>query len=158
MKLESGGRVRDVRLSTGGAMLDGTTHAVGAGEDGASGEVLEVDGARHRVHAVRRGDRAFVWCDGDVWEFASARKESAAAGEQETELRAPMPGRVRKVHAAEGDAVARGQLLVVLEAMKMEHAIRSPRDASVRRLTHREGDLVEMGETLVELSEPPSAS
>jgi 3-methylcrotonyl-CoA carboxylase alpha subunit len=158
VRLESGGHIREVRLSADSATLDTASHVVRGGANGASAEFLEVDGVRHRVRAARRADRVFVWCDGDVWEFSAARKESAAAGEHAKDLRAPMPGRVRKVHASEGESVVKGQLLLVLEAMKMEHAIRAPRDAAVRRLTHREGDLVEMGEVLVELSEPPSGS
>jgi 3-methylcrotonyl-CoA carboxylase alpha subunit len=47
--------------------------------------------------------------------------------------------------------VARGDLLLLLEAMKMEHGIRSPRDGAVRRILHREGDLVEAGAALVEV-------
>ena len=151
MRIESGGRVRDVRVSAGAASLDGASHIVRVEGEGAAGEVLEIDGTRHRVRAVRRGDRGFVWCDGDVFEFAPARRESSAPGEHE-DLRAPMPGRIRKVHVTEGESVSKGQVLLVLEAMKMEHAIRAPRDAAVRRLPHREGDLVEMGAPLIELS------
>ncbi len=151
VRIESGGRVRDVRLSAEAASLDGERHVVRVEGEGAAGEVLEIDGTRHRVRAVRRGDRVFVWCDGDVFEFAPARKESSAPGDHE-DLRAPMPGRIRKVHVAEGESVSKGQVLLVLEAMKMEHAIRAPRDAAVRRLPHREGDLVEMGAPLIELS------
>jgi biotin carboxyl carrier protein len=56
-----------------------------------------------------------------------------------------MPGRILKVLAAAGDAVARGQPLVVLEAMKMEHAIVAPVDGVIERLPFAVGDLVEEG-------------
>ena len=150
MRLESGGRVREVRVAPEEASLDGERHVLRIDTGGASGEVLEIDGIRHRVRAARRGDRVFVWCDGDVFEFAPPRKEPSAAADH-GDLRAPMPGRIRKIDVAEGESVSKGRLLIVLEAMKMEHAIRAPRDASVRRLPHREGDLVEMGEPLIEL-------
>ena len=66
-------------------------------------------------------------------------------------LISPMPGRVRRILVAEGDAVTRGQVLLILEAMKMEHAIRAARDGRVVRLAFREGDLVEAGVPLVEI-------
>ncbi len=62
-----------------------------------------------------------------------------------------MPGRVRKVSAAAGDRVERGMVLIVLEAMKMEHAIRAPKDGTLRRLLVKEGDLVDAGVELAEI-------
>jgi 3-methylcrotonyl-CoA carboxylase alpha subunit len=53
-----------------------------------------------------------------------------------------MPGRVVKVMAAEGEAVKKGQALLILEAMKMEHTIVSPRDGVIERAAFREGELV----------------
>ena len=57
-------------------------------------------------------------------------------------LTALMPGRVAKLMARAGDAVKRGQALMVLEAMKMEHTIVSPRDGVIERVAYRENDLV----------------
>src|SRR5439155_23646921 len=57
-------------------------------------------------------------------------------------LTALMPGRVVKVLAQEGDSVKKGQALLILEAMKMEHTLVSPRDGVVDRAAFREGDLV----------------
>jgi 3-methylcrotonyl-CoA carboxylase alpha subunit len=63
-----------------------------------------------------------------------------------------MPGRIRKTLVRRGDEVARGQVVLILEAMKMEHAIRAPQDGVVTRLEHREGDLVEAGAVLAEIT------
>ncbi|MGH9364366.1 MAG: acetyl-CoA carboxylase biotin carboxyl carrier protein subunit, partial [Thermoanaerobaculia bacterium] len=63
-------------------------------------------------------------------------------------LIAPMPGRVRKTLVAQGERVEKGQVVLILETMKMEHAIRAPESGQVVRLTHREGDLVEAGTEL----------
>lgn len=150
VRIARGERVREVRLETGGAVLDGERVAVRSAEGGPAGLLLEVEGEPHRIRAARQGDRAFVWCDGEVFEFSRARPADRG-GSERADLRAPMPGRIRQTLVSEGEAVRRGQVLLILEAMKMEHAIRSPRDATVRRLPHRDGDLVETGTPLVEL-------
>jgi len=149
VRIASGGRVRDVRLESGGARIDGARTEVRSSVSGEA-RILEIDGHRHAVRAARSGDRAFVWCDGDVFEFVRVGRAERAPGDAD-DLRAPMPGRIRRTLVAAGDAVARGQVLVVLEAMKMEHAIRAPRDGTVRRIAHRDGELVEAGAALVEI-------
>ncbi len=93
----------------------------------------------------------FVWCDGEVFEFQQARR-TGRAGAEDGDLLAPMPGRIRQTLVAEGESVQRGQVLLILEAMKMEHAIRAPRDGTVSRLPHRAGDLVDTGTPLVVLA------
>ena len=151
MRIASGDRVRDVRLEPRAVSLDGERFEFRVADDGAAGEILEIEGRRHRIRVARRGDLVFVWCDGEVYEFMTVR----STGRPRTEagdLLAPMPGRIRQTCVSEGEAVRAGQLLLILEAMKMEHAIRAPRDGTVRRLPHREGDLVETGTPLVEIA------
>jgi biotin carboxyl carrier protein len=63
-----------------------------------------------------------------------------------------MPGQVVKILVAEGEAVRRGQPLMVLEAMKMEIRINAPRDGHVTRLLCQPGQVVERGQTLLELT------
>jgi 3-methylcrotonyl-CoA carboxylase alpha subunit len=105
-----------------------------------------------RVITAVAGARIFVWCDGAAHVFDRVRSRRAAAGgDQAADLLAPMPGRVRKVGAAAGDRVERGMVLIVLEAMKMEHAIRAPKDGILKRLLVKEGDLVDAGVELAEI-------
>ena len=78
------------------------------------------------------------------------RRRSASAGQQA--LSAPMPATVIKVHVSEGDAVKKGDVVVLLEAMKMELPIRAPADATVRAVRCRDGELVDADAVLVELS------
>jgi biotin carboxyl carrier protein len=76
-----------------------------------------------------------------------------AAGAEQSVVKAPMPGVVIRVLAAEGDRVEPRQPLVLLEAMKMETPLVSPYGAVVRRVHVSEGDRVASGAVLVELEE-----
>jgi 3-methylcrotonyl-CoA carboxylase alpha subunit len=68
---------------------------------------------------------------------------------------APIPGRVASVLVAMGDAVVTGQVLVVMEAMKMELSLTAPADGVVALVCCAVGDMVQDGHELVELSAPP---
>jgi geranyl-CoA carboxylase alpha subunit len=72
-------------------------------------------------------------------------------GASDTELRAPMNGKVVAVLVAEGDAVERGQRLVVVEAMKMQHEMMAPAAGRVARLAVKPGDQVASRQLLLEL-------
>ena len=104
---------------------------------------LEEGGRRHRVHVARRGHQMWVQGpDGDVNltavpRFPEAEVEVVAGG-----LVAPMPGKVIAVEVAAGDAVAEGQLLMIVEAMKMEHRITAPHAGVVGEVRAHAGDQV----------------
>jgi len=68
-------------------------------------------------------------------------------------LESPMPGVVTRVMVAAGDQVTKGQPLVALEAMKMEHLIRAPRDGRVASVAAAVGGIVDGGVPLVEMEE-----
>ncbi len=69
-----------------------------------------------------------------------------AAGEQ---VSAPMPGNILRVDVKQGDAVKAGQVLVILEAMKMENEIVAPKDGTVAQVVTKVGDKVDTGAALV---------
>lgn len=152
LKISCNGEVREVLLERDTFLLDGRRIEF----ERPKGElrILTVADRRHRCRAVRAGERVFVWCDGDAFEFLAATSGRRAAAER-GDLLAPMPGRVLKNLVEPGQSVERGQVLLILEAMKMEHAIRAPRDGTVARLAHREGDLVEAGVALAEIVPTP---
>jgi acetyl/propionyl-CoA carboxylase alpha subunit len=77
------------------------------------------------------------------------RFPEAAREDDPGSLHAPMPGRIIKVLVAEGDDVTDGQVVIVLEAMKMEHSLRAPYDGVVTSVTAAPGDQVEAGTVLV---------
>jgi len=79
-------------------------------------------------------------------------REPRSSAEHEGHLRAPMPGHVLDVRTTTGARVARGTVLVLLEAMKMEHALVAPWDAVVTEVRVRTGDRVDEGTELVLLA------
>lgn len=85
---------------------------------------------------------------------APAASRPAAASRGEGGVVAPMPGLVLKIHVREGDAVAAGQTLLVMEAMKMENAVASAYAGTVARVYVREGDAIAEGDLLVQVSRP----
>jgi propionyl-CoA carboxylase alpha chain/3-methylcrotonyl-CoA carboxylase alpha subunit len=87
--------------------------------------------------------RVLVFDGGDVVEF-HRRKSSGPAGGSASDggLRAPMPGKIVAAPAKAGDKVAKGQPIVVLEAMKMEHALTAPFDGVVAEFNVAVGDQV----------------
>ena len=77
---------------------------------------------------------------------------SAAVGESGSNITSPMPGKVIKIVVKQGDTVAKGDLLMVVEAMKMENNILSPANAIVDRITVSAGEVVDSITTLIHLS------
>ena len=74
---------------------------------------------------------------------------SVAAGEP---VKSPMPGNILKINVAAGQAVKEGEVLIVLEAMKMENDVVAPRDGTVAQVVVSKGAVVETGTTLVVLA------
>lgn len=103
-----------------------------------------------------------IWHDKLLWFIHDDRGDSTvhelprfSEESQETavgSLAAPMPGRILLTNANEGDQVIKGQLLMILEAMKMEHRIVAPIDGTIKKLAVRKGDQVEKDVVLIEMN------
>jgi acetyl-CoA/propionyl-CoA carboxylase biotin carboxyl carrier protein len=146
------------------ALPDGTTAAVELQD------VLRVDGVEHEVRGVLDGDDVLVTVAGSTtrWHVAVDGRlvwvgqggASWVLSEQVQVLRAqdshahdgditsPMPGAVIAVHAEAGATVTKGQPLVVVEAMKMEHTLTAPMDGTVGEVLVRVGQQVKVDELL----------
>jgi acetyl-CoA/propionyl-CoA carboxylase biotin carboxyl carrier protein len=113
---------------------------------------ITLGGAR-RVWAIAQdGDVTRLGLDGHAWGFADEAAElRAGADDAGTSLSAPMPGSVLLVHARAGDSVAAGDVLVVLESMKMELQVVAPAAGTVERVAVAAGERVASGQLLVEL-------
>jgi acetyl-CoA/propionyl-CoA carboxylase biotin carboxyl carrier protein len=117
---------------------------------------LSPGSARTRADLVRAGDTVHLDLAGRSIPFRLAqppdvdRAASAAAshGTGRTELVAPMPGQVLSIGAPAGSAVEAGEVVVTLEAMKMEHGVASPRAGRVTDVLVGVGDQVERGQPL----------
>jgi 3-methylcrotonyl-CoA carboxylase alpha subunit len=139
--------------------LAGEPIAATAMRDAAGMLSATLDGTVSRVRVVRRGAEFTVFGDGVAHRLvyrdmlAPQAEEEIAGGR----LTAPMPGKIIQVLAAAQATVRRGQGLIVLEAMKMEHTVSAPADGVVERVNYAVGDLVEEGAELIVFALPAGA-
>ena len=114
---------------------------------GAGRFLVERDGRHASPMRVRAAGATWVFLDGEVTVVAaaSASRGRAIGTDDEGSLSAPMPATVIAVAVQPGQRVAAGDVLIRLEAMKMELPVRAPRDATVIAIKCREGELVQAG-------------
>jgi len=157
-----GGHTFEVAIQGGEARLDGEVvhaeiHAVGSGPL----RLLRADG-RVEAYAMVRGEGGWqVYRAGQVWdtqvvdERTRRLQEVAAAGRADgahVTVKAPMPGLVLRLEVEAGATVAKGQGLVVLEAMKMENELTAPMAGRVSAVHVRPGEAVAKGAPLVDVT------
>lgn len=83
---------------------------------------------------------------------AAPKAAPAPAAAGSVKVDAPMPGNILDVKVSNGTAVKAGQVLVILEAMKMENEIVAPQDGTVASINVNKGDTVEAGQTIITLA------
>jgi 3-methylcrotonyl-CoA carboxylase alpha subunit len=106
----------------------------------------------HSGNAVASGDEVWVTVDGEVFVFQvtqGTRGAHAGAAGHEA-FSPPMAATVVRIAVTPGDRVEDGDVLIALEAMKMELPIRAPRAGIVRAVHCREGELVQPGQVLID--------
>jgi 3-methylcrotonyl-CoA carboxylase alpha subunit len=124
------------------------------------GETVELsdEEAIAEVAGFADAERVVVFHEGQAFEFSLASRGTGAThGLHDGEIEAPMPGKVTAVEVSSGEKVAKGQRLLTLEAMKMEHALTAPFDGTVAELSAKAGAQVTEGQLLVKVS-PEEAS
>ena len=110
-----------------------------------------LDGQQLSGRAIRSGDEVHVFCQGEhrtlQWSdpMLHAGEEEAGGGS----LTAPMPGKIIALFVALGDVVKRGQPLLIMEAMKMEHTITAPEDGMIKNIHYQLGEPVKEGADLM---------
>ena len=150
---------------SGAVAVDGRTVTVSRARRG------EIRAGEHAVWVAVHGSERWVFIDGNVYilELATAPvsldtrqagpgQRSKKRAHREGALTAPMPATVVKVTVAPGDQVKAGDVLIILEAMKMELPVRATADGVVRSVRCREGELVQPGEELVDLAAAAESS
>ena len=120
--------------------------------------VITVNGAKYEV-VVEEADINAKFTKAETPKAAPAAPAAApkaaapkAASAGATAVNAPLPGKILKVKATQGSAVKKGDLLCVLEAMKMENEILAPADGTVTAVYAKEGTSVNTGDVLFELA------
>ncbi len=144
------GEVHDIEVEGLGPRLvirvDGAEYRARVGRESA-GSVVRIGPRRH--HVVIRGSQVLVDGTAHRVETDSVESTGPASGVSGTgravalvEVRPPMPGRIVKLPLGVGATVKRGQILAVLEAMKMQNEIPSPADGTLRTLGVKEGESI----------------
>jgi biotin carboxyl carrier protein len=136
--------------------IDGTQVAVDAALTARDVLSVLVDGKAYEIKRERslQGDIHMILGSAryavEVRDPRSLRTRRAGAGAEAgpQKLTAPMPGKIVRVAVSQGDMVAAGQPLIVMEAMKMQNEMKSPKDGKVRKILTAEGSTVNAGDTL----------
>jgi biotin carboxyl carrier protein len=111
-----------------------------------------------RLRVVRTARGVWVGWPGGAKFFGAETRDAAGGSAGSAEVRAPMTGRVVQVAVTPGATVRADDLLVILQAMKMEYRLTAPRPGTVERVLCAEGQMVDLGSTLVSLAPAPDAA
>ena len=146
-----------VRRAGPGWVLDiGDRRIIGSAIRAADGRIaLDLDGERQSAGATRIGDQLTLRLGGETFRFHLPDPIAAAAEDEATggRLEAPIPGQVTQVMAVPGLAAKRGEVLVVLEAMKTVFRLTAKADGVVETVLCRAGEMVQEGQVLVTFAE-----
>ena len=107
---------------------------------------ITVNGVAYDVAVEEMGEGAATSAPAPA---AAPKAAPAAAGAGAVKINSPMPGNILSVKASAGQAVKKGDVLMILEAMKMENEICAPQDGTIASVQVAAGDSVESGDVLV---------
>ena len=132
--------------------IDGKSYGLSGGRLPDGRLLVGLDGHAFKARAVREGRDWHVFCEGEdrrlsLKEDLAGLDEDARVGS----LAAPMPGKIIRVLAKAGAKVSKGEPLLILEAMKMEHTITAPADGVVKEIHYAAGEQVLEGVELITL-------
>jgi acetyl/propionyl-CoA carboxylase alpha subunit len=136
------------------ATIAGQSHEVQVWQYSETAISLSIDGHRQHVTVVPgTGSQWWVHSNGytGMLEWLDPLPEAAHSRNAAGSLRAPMPGQIRAVNVSAGQSVKAGDVLVILEAMKMEHRIKAPGDGIVTAIHFQVGQSVSADAALLEI-------
>jgi acetyl/propionyl-CoA carboxylase alpha subunit len=134
-------------LKRGGSTLEAIVRRAGNWVE------IEAGGRTIRCAAAATSRGVWVALEGRTYFLERRHREAASVGGPHSadEIRAPMTGRVATVAARPGGEVREGDLLLTIEAMKMEFKLTAPEDGVVKKVLCAEGDRVDLAQLLVTL-------
>ncbi|MBD50918.1 MAG: hypothetical protein CMB08_03220 [Euryarchaeota archaeon] len=115
--------------------------------------VVNIDKLSKLVHVVKVKDSYWIHLDGRIHVVNLHEIGYSNQKQSEGSLVAPMPGTIIEILVKKGQRVRKGQSLMVMEAMKMEHKIQSPKDGEVLSISNEVGQKVDMGAVLIEIGD-----
>ena len=156
-----GGQTSVVRITETGKSLykvtvDGHEFMVDGRRTGRNNYSLLIDNRSFEVDVDTTEDEYRVLMDGRTYRIYMSDERQVRVGGRQSgievsgrqEVKIPMPGNVVAVLVNEGDTVAKGQGMVIVEAMKMENEVRAPGDGEVKEIRVKTGESVESGQVL----------
>ncbi len=159
-RYQSGQQTAEVRLERQGdgyrAVIDGASYMVEVLDRQPGLLSLRINGQPMTFHWADAGGVKWIAQGGCTYRLerpltrSSRRADDLEGG---TAVRSPMPAQVRAVQVASGEVVERGQVLLLLEAMKMEIQVKAPADGRIKRLLAAAGQTVDRDQLLVEIGE-----
>lgn len=147
-------KVQDFKVNSDSVSfnLNGTSYSYSLVSKNGPEMVLD-NGTRIKsaVSTPNRDGDAIVMASGREAVIAEAGKKIKKGASQGGGLVSPMPGKIFKIIKEVGSPVTKGETILILEAMKMEHAIRSDKDGKVKKIGYKVGELVQGGVILAEV-------
>lgn len=104
---------------------------------------------------ITKGDKdKFVFVEGDVFKVRNIELTGAKKTKKKEEgnLNSPISGKVVSIKVKDGDKVKKGDVLMIIEAMKMEYLIRAPYNGKVKKVNFKEKDQIEIGQNTAEIT------
>ena len=113
----------------------------------------QLDGKWLNARVINHNNRIWVYDAQSESQFAYYQSDFNHHTEQAGSLTAPMNGTIIQIDSQAGQTVKAGDVLMIMEAMKMEHAIKAPADGTIKEVCFKLGDLVSEGAMLIEMAE-----
>ncbi len=115
------------------------------------------NGKRLKVKAMKLGHMLWMHVNGETWAIDQKPKVNKKSGSGNAdalsgEILAPMPGKILRLNVKKGESVEKDQIIVVMEAMKMEYSLQAISAGSVDEILCRENQQVELGSTLIKIN------
>lgn len=159
LKIGVGETLTDATVSAGGdgfsVRIDGADHETAILSE--TGDTIRFlcDSVQSTARVFADAETLYIAADGESFVIRDASLETSRAGAKggDAKMLAPMNGRIVSVLAKAGETVSKGQRIVILEAMKMQHEIVAPRDGALASVNVAEGDQVATRQVLAALVE-----